>query len=158
MIPLIEKEVVDNKSWLTKEEFIEALIIAQSLPGALAVNTSIFVGYKIAKIKGGITALIGTILPSILIIIGIAVALDNFRDNKYVNLAFAGISGAVPVLVLVAVISISKSFKKSTTNILVCIVVSILLIFYNLSPIIAIIIGISYGLIFCRKKEGQLDE
>lgn len=157
MIPLIEKEVVDNKSWLTKDEFVDALVIAQSLPGALAVNTSIFVGYNIGKIKGGLVALLGTILPSIMIILFIAIALAGFRDNQYVNLAFKGINGAVPVLVLVAIISISKSFKRTTANIIVCIVTCILLIFFKLSPILAIVIGISYGLIFCRKNEDKID-
>ena len=153
MIPLIEKEVVEEKKWLTKDEFMDSLIVAQSLPGAIAVNTSIFVGYKIAKFKGGIIAVLGTILPSIMIIIGVAMFLGDFRDNKYVNLAFKGINGAVPVLVLVAIISLAKSFKKTTMNITVCITMCILLIFFNLNPILAIVIGIIYGVTCCVKKE-----
>ena len=158
MIPLIEKEVVEEKTWLTKDEFMDSLVVAQSLPGALAVNASIFVGYKIAKVKGGLVAMLGTILPSIMIIIGVAMFLADFRENEYVNLVFKGISGAVPVLVLVAIISLSKSFKRTTLNIIVCIAMSVLLIFFNLSPIFAIIIGIVYGLIFCVKKEGEVDD
>ncbi|MGL4760476.1 MAG: chromate transporter [Sarcina sp.] len=153
MIPLIEKEVVEEKGWLTKEEFMDSLVVAQSLPGALAVNTSIFVGYKIAKFKGGLVAVLGTILPSIMIIIGVAIFLADFRENKYINLAFKGISAAVPILVLVAIISLAKSFKRTTLNMIVCIVMSILLIFFNLSPILAIMIGIAYGLICCVQKE-----
>ncbi|MGL4450850.1 MAG: chromate transporter [Sarcina sp.] len=158
MIPLIEKEVVEEKKWLTKDEFIDSLVVAQSLPGAIAVNTSIFVGYRIAKIKGGIIAMLGTILPSIIIIIGVALFLADFRENKYINLAFKGISGAVPILVLVAVISLSKSFKKTTMNIIMCIMICILLIFFNLSPILAIMIGIVYGLTCCVKKEAKIDD
>lgn len=152
MIPLIEKEVVEEKQWLTKNEFMDALVVAQSLPGALAVNTSIFVGYRIAKIKGGITAMLGTILPSIMIIIAVALFLVDFRNNKYVSLAFKGINGAVPILVLVAIISLSKSFEKTTKNIIMCVSMCILLIFFNLSPILAILIGICYGLICCVEK------
>lgn len=153
MIPLIEKEVVDNKGWLTKEEFMDALVVAQSLPGALAVNCSIYVGYKIGKIKGGITALLGTIIPSILIILVIATVLMDLNKNKYVQLAFKGINGAVPVLVLVAIISLAKSFKRTTLNIIMCIVMTILLVFFNLSPVLAIIIGIIYGITMCKPKE-----
>lgn len=156
MIPLIEKEVVDVKKWLSKEEFIDALVVAQSLPGALAVNTAIYIGYKISKIKGAIVALFGTILPSVIIIITIATALDNIRDNKYVDLAFKGISGAVPVLVLIAIISLAKSFKKTTMNIIVCTVMTILLVFFNLNPIIAILFGIFYGITMCKPKKEEV--
>ncbi|MGL4654374.1 MAG: chromate transporter [Sarcina sp.] len=153
MIPLIEKEVVEEKQWLTKSEFMDSLVVAQSLPGALAVNASIFVGYKIAKIRGGIVAMLGTILPSIMIILAVAMFLADFRDNKYINLAFKGINGAVPILVLVAIISLAKSFEKTTKNIVMCIAMCVLLIFFNLSPILVIIIGIMYGLTCCVKKE-----
>ena len=80
MIPLIEEEVVNNKGWLSKEEFVDILIVAQSLPGALAVNTSIFLGYKISGILGAITTLIAVILPSFFIILIIAIFFMQFRE------------------------------------------------------------------------------
>lgn len=153
MIPIIEKEFVDSKKWLTKEEFMDSLVIAQSIPGPMAVNCSVFVGYRVGKIKGALAAVLGTILPSVTIIIIIATMLTNFRENKFVDLAFKGISGAVPVLVLIAVVSLSKSVKKTSMNIIICMVMSILLIFFNLSPAIAIIIGLIYGALFYRPKE-----
>ncbi|MGL5821019.1 MAG: chromate transporter [Sarcina sp.] len=155
MIPLIEKVVVEEREWIDKEEFMEALIIAQSLPGALAVNTSIFVGYKISKIKGALVALLGTILPSISIILIIAMFLMNFRDNLYVNNALKGINSVVPILILIAVTSLSKNFSKTKKNLLVCITVLALLIFLNMSPILAILIGILYGVFFCENKGGS---
>ncbi|MGL4740599.1 MAG: chromate transporter [Sarcina sp.] len=152
MIPLIEKVVVEERAWIDKEEFMDALIIAQSLPGALAVNTSIFVGYKISRIKGALVALLGTILPSITIILIIAMFLMNFRENPYVNDALKGINSVVPVLILIAVTSLSKNFNKTKKNILVCISVLFLLVFFNMSPILAIIIGILYGVFFSKSK------
>lgn len=157
MIPLIEKEVVDSKKWISKEEFMDALVVAQSLPGALAVNTAIYIGYKILKIKGAIVALLGTILPSIIIIIAVASTLDNIRDNKYIDLAFKGINGAVPVLVLIAVVSLSKSLKKTTRNIIVCIIATIFLVFFNLSPVIAILFGIIYGVTMCKPEKEEVE-
>lgn len=152
MIPIIEKEFVESKEWLSKEEFMDSLVIAQSIPGPMAVNCSVFVGYRVGKIKGALAAVLGTILPSISIILIVATVLTNFRENKFVDLGFKGISGAVPVLVLIAIVSLSKSIKKTKINILICVVMSILLIFFNLSPAMAIIIGLAYGAMFYKPK------
>ncbi len=114
MIPLIEEEVVNKNAWISKEDFLDILVISQSFPGALAVNCSTFIGYKISNLPGAIIALLGTILPSFFIILCIAKFFMQFRNNYYVDLVFKGINGAVPVLVLVAVISLSKSIKKIT--------------------------------------------
>jgi len=108
MIPLIQAEVVDNKRWITEDDFLDILVISQSFPGAIAVNTSIFIGYKIQGIRGAVLALLGTILPSFLIILLVASYFMQFRDNYYVNLVFKGISAAVPVMVLIAVVNLSK--------------------------------------------------
>ena len=81
MIPLIEQEVVNNKKWLNKDEFMDVLVVAQSLPGAMAINASIFLGYRIAGILGAISALIAVILPSFIIIILIAAFFMQFRNN-----------------------------------------------------------------------------
>lgn len=112
MIPLIEEEVVNNKKWLEKEEFMDVLVVSQSLPGALAVNCSIFLGYKIGGLIGAIMALLAVILPSFIIIIIIAAFFMQFRNNYYVNAAFKGITAAVPMLVLVGAISLSKGLEK----------------------------------------------
>lgn len=152
MIPIIEKEFVENKKWISKEEFMDSLVIAQSIPGPMAVNCSVFVGYKVDKIKGALAAVLGTVLPSVLIILVVASLLTGIRNNEFVDLGFKGISAAVPVLVLVAITSLSKSIKKNSRNIIICIVMSILLIFFNLSPAIAIVIGLIYGALFCREE------
>ena len=76
MIALIQKEVVDNKKWVDKEEFVDMLALAQSSPGPLAVNTSVFVGYKTAGIKGSIATTLGTVMPSFIIILLVAIFLQ----------------------------------------------------------------------------------
>ena len=152
MIPLIEEEVVNNKRWLSKEEFVDILIVAQSLPGALAVNTSIFLGYKISGILGALTALMAVILPSFFIILIIAIFFMQFRDNYYVNAAFKGITAAVPMLVLVGAISLSKGLSKNIRTILTITIALIALMFFNIHPVLVVVISGVYGAMFLREK------
>lgn len=152
MIPLIEEEVVKNKKWIEKEEFMDVLVVSQSLPGALAVNCSIFLGYKIGGLMGAIMALLAVILPSFTIIIIIAAFFMQFRDNYYVNAAFKGITAAVPMLVLVGAISLSKGLEKNKRTAVTIIIALIALTLFDIHPIIVIIASAIYGIIFLRKK------
>ena len=150
MIPLIEEEVVVNKGWISKEEFLDILVVSQSLPGALAVNTSVFLGYKIGGFIGAMVALLAVILPSFLIILIIAVFFMKFRDNYYVNAAFKGITAAVPMLVLIGAISLSKGLEKNIRTLITIIVGIIALAFFNIHPVLVIIISGLYGVIFLK--------
>lgn len=152
MVPLIEIEVVDKKKWIDKEEFLDTLVIAQSFPGALAVNTSIFIGYRIAGPLGAIVALLGTVLPSLFIIILIASFFMQFRNNYYVDLAFKGISAAVPVLVLIAVVSLSKSIKKNYRNAILILITIVLISLLKIHPVIVILASGIYGVIYYRER------
>ena len=93
MLPLIQREVVD-KGWLSKEDFIDLFSVAQSLPGIFAVNISIFVGYKLKKVPGGIVCALGSILPSFFIILAIALFFTHVQDNIWVEKAFKGLRPA----------------------------------------------------------------
>ena len=95
MIPIIESEVVDKHHWMTKEEFLDAIATTQVCPGALAINMSSLLGYKLAKIPGAIVCTFGASLPSFLIILAIAMFFHQFEDNKVVAAMFAGIRPAV---------------------------------------------------------------
>ena len=152
MIPLIEEEVVNNKKWIEKEEFMDILVVSQSLPGALAVNCSMFLGYKIAGIVGGLVALLAVVLPSFLIILIIAAFFMQFRNNYYVNAAFMGINAAVPLLVLVGAISLGKGLEKNTRTMIIIIISLIALIFFDIHPVIVIVTSAIYGAVFLRKK------
>lgn len=152
MIPLIEEEVVHKKEWLSKEEFVDVLVVSQSLPGALAVNTSIFLGYKISGIVGAIASLIAVILPSFLIILVIAAFFMQFRNNYYVNAAFMGITAAVPMLVLVGAISLSKGVPKNIRSLITIIIALAALIFFDVHPVLVIVVSGGYGALFLRKK------
>lgn len=152
MIPLIEAEVVEKNNWVTKEEFMDMIVISQTFPGALAVNSCLFIGYKIGGIMGAILGVLGVILPSFFIIIAIASLFMRFRNNQYVDLAFNGIRAAVPMLVFTAVISLSKSVKKEWTNLFITLSALVSILFFNVHPVIVIICSGLYGIIFLRKK------
>ncbi|MCR6514710.1 MAG: chromate transporter [Clostridium sp.] len=152
MIPIIEKEVVEKNEWVSKDEFMDMLVVAQSLPGAMSVNTSIFIGYKIGGVLGAVMALLGVALPSFLIILLVATVFMQFRSNYYVNLAFKGISAAVPILVLTGVVSLAKGVDKNKRNIIIFVISLIALIIFKINPIVVIIIAAIFGAIFLKGK------
>ena len=151
MIPIIEEEVVNKRKWITKEEFMDILVVSQSFPGAMAVNCSTFVGYKIGGIIGGIMGLLGVVLPSFIIILIVAAFFMQFRNNYYVDLLFKGISAAVPILVLAGVISLSKGVEKNIRNAIIIVIALIALIIFRINPVIVIIAAAIYGAVFLRK-------
>ena len=152
MIPIIEEEVVNKQGWVSKEEFMDMLVVSQSFPGAMAVNCSIFIGYKISGVIGGVVALLGVALPSFLIILLIATLLMQFRHNYYVNLAFKGISAAVPILVLTGVVSLAKGVNRNLRNGIILVLALLALTLFKINPIIVIVTSAIYGAIFLRKK------
>lgn len=154
MIPLIEREVVDNNKWISKDEFIDIIAISQSFPGARAINSCTFIGYKIGGIAGGILGLLGVALPSFLIILLIALAFSKFRDMYIVELIFNGINAAVPLLILVGVNSLAQVLPKTATNIIIVIITVLLSVFLNVSPVYIILLSAVYG-IFINRKEAE---
>ena len=116
MIPLIEAEVVEKHHWVSKEEFLDLIAIAQSCPGVFAINISIFIGYKLRKIRGALATALGTALPSFLIILFIAMFFHSFEDNPVVASIFRGIRPAVVALIAVPTFNLAKSAKISWSN------------------------------------------
>ena len=152
MIPLIETEVVSKKRWLSKDDFLDIIVISQIFPGAIAVNSSIFIGYRINGLLGAIIGLLGVVLPSFFIILVIAIFFMKFRDYYYVELVFKGISAAVPMLILMAVVSLSTSLKKSYGNLIIILSSLASILFLNVHPVIVILLSGLYGIIFLGKK------
>ncbi len=111
MLPLIEREVVDNKRWIGGEDFLNVLAIAQSLPGPIAVNTAVFVGYQIRGLAGAVVATLGTVMPSFLCMAIIASFFAGLRDNPTVAAVFTGIRPAVAALVAASLWSLGKKAK-----------------------------------------------
>ena len=158
MIPLIEREVVDRHKWISKEEFLDELAVAQSLPGILAVNVAVLVGNKLRGIKGSLSAAIGTILPSFVIILLIAMFFVNIYDNPTVISIFKGIRPAVVALIIVPVITSAKSARLNRYTFLIPVAVALAIWLCGVSPIYCIIAGglggYVYYIIASRKKKG----
>jgi chromate transporter len=150
MIPLIEKEVVDNKQWLDRKSFLDLIAVAQSVPGVFAVNMAIFVGYKLKGVKGSIITALGTILPSFITILAIALFLYGFKDNELIIKIFKGIRPAVVALIAVPVLTTAKTAGITYKTVVIPVVTALLIWLLNVSPIYivmaAIIAGVSYQL------------
>ena len=139
MIPLIEAEVVDRYKWLTKEDFLDLIAIAQSCPGVFAINMSTYIGYKIRKTPAAIVATLATALPSFLIILLIAMFFRYFKDNKVIAAAFAGIRPAVVALIAVPTFNLARSAKINLANCWIPIIGAFAKWLLGVNPIWAII-------------------
>lgn len=113
MIPLIQKETVENKKWITDDDILEIIAIAESTPGPVAINSATFVGYRTAGFWGAVFATLGVVLPSFAIILAIAYLLDNFMEIKAVQYAFKGINAGVLALLFKALWNMYKKSPKS---------------------------------------------
>ena len=139
MVPLIENEIVTKRIWIAQEDFVDLLAISQSATGILAVNISIFIGYKFRGIRGSIITALGTILPSFIIILAIALFFHNFKDNVIVERIFKGIRPAVVALIAVPSFSMAKSARINRYTIWIPIVAALLIWLLGFSPIWIII-------------------
>ena len=146
MLPLIQREVVD-RGWMTKQDFIDVFAVTQSLPGIFAVNISIFVGYRLKKTKGAICCALGTILPSFLIILAIAMFFTQVKDNEWVEKAFKGLRPAVVALIVVPCITTARSIKLSYKQLIIPIGAALLIWLGGISPAWIIIAAIAGGII-----------
>ncbi len=141
MLPMLQRELVDNRKWVSEEELMDYFAIGQCTPGVIAVNTGTFVGHKIKGILGGIAATLGVIAPSILIITIISAFISNFADLEIVKYAFNGIRVCVCVLIFNAVIKLLKNalIDKWATGIFL--LVFVLSMFFDVSAAILIVIA-----------------
>ena len=149
MISIIEAEVVDKKKWIDKQEFLDLLAVAQSCPGVFAINISIFIGYKLRKIKGAMCTSLGTALPAFLIILLIAMFFQQFENNEIVESIFRGIRPAVVALIAVPTFNLARSANVKLTNCWIPIIGALAIWKFGVSPIIIIIVaglcGYLYG-------------
>lgn len=156
MIPLIEREVVDRYRWIEKRDFVDLLAIAQSSPGVLAVNMSIFIGYKLRGVRGSVAAAVGNVLPSVVIILLIALFFNKFREYEVVNNVFMGIRPAVVALIASPVFSVAKSAKIGWTNVWIPLLSALLIVSFGVSPIYIILIAGIGGFLWGRVKGGRV--
>lgn len=151
MIPQIEAEIVDKRQWMKREEFIDLIAIAQTCPGALAVNMSVFIGYRLRRLAGAICTTVGVALPSFAIILLIAMFFHRFQDNAVVASMFNGIRPAVVALIAAPVFSLAKSARIALTNCWIPVGSALLIWLLGVNPIYVLVVagmcGYLYGLL-----------
>lgn len=145
MLPMLTKEIVEDKKWATTEEILNYFAIGQCTPGIIAINTSTFIGTKRKGAVGGFVATLGMITPSLIIILAIAAVLSQIMEYEIVAHIFAGIRVGVAVLVTEALIGILKSGIKDLFGIIFYAVILIFCFLLNPSPVYVVIIGIIVG-------------
>ena len=149
MIPLIEQKVVDEKHWVGHDELVDLIAVAQSCPGVFAVNISIFIGYKQKGVWGAFLSTLGACLPSFIIILLIAFAFMQFRDNPWVEKFFKGLRPAVVALIAAPVFRMAKSSHINRYNVWIPVMAALAIWLMGVSPIYIILIaglgGYAYG-------------
>lgn len=153
MLPMLEKEVVNNKHWATEEELMDYYAIGQCTPGIIAINTATFIGYKVKGIPGAIFATLGVIAPSLVIITVIAAFISNFIELEFVKSAFAGIRACVCILILNAVVKLAKKALVDKATVVLFLIILALSLFTDISPAILVVIAGAAGIILKGKKE-----
>lgn len=152
MLPIIERELVQDKKWMTMEEILESYSVAQSLPGVIASNTAVFVGYRLAGFWGAVISVLGVITPSILIILGIAAVFTQIENLEIVQKAFKGIRIAVLALLCLSMVRMLKASIVDWVTLVIAIAGFLFVMFFGGSPIIVIIASGVLGALFFRKR------
>ena len=156
MIPLMEQEIVDKRKWLNKEEFMDTMSLAQSMPGVFAVNMATNVGFRTRGFVGAFTAIMGNVLMPILLILVLAIFFRQFSDNPVVESIFKGIRPAVVALIAAPVFNMAKTAKISWSNFWIPVAATLLIWLLGVSPVIIILVaglgGFIYGKIKGRKE------
>lgn len=154
MIPILETEMVEKKKWIDKEKIVDIFAVSQSVPGAIAVNSSIFLGYQVAGIAGAVAAMLGMVVPTFIIIIILGMVLVTFQSNHYVQAALKGIRPVVVALIASAAYKMGKvSIVDKTCWILFSISVLILLTFPKLNIVLIILFGALAGIVIINVRE-----
>lgn len=151
MVAVIERELVTKRKWITDEELLDMIAVAESTPGVIAVNSATFVGYKLRGFLGALVSTIGVVLPSFVLISLIALVFEWFLGFEIIQFAFKGANAAVAVLILNAALKLFKKCEKSAYTYIalaLAIVLGLIFMIFSISTVIIIIIGLIIGVVY----------
>lgn len=158
MIAILEEELISKKKWITEQDMLDMLVIAESTPGVIAVNTATSVGYKVRGVVGALLATLGVVLPSFCIIFGLSFAINAFKNNEWYQAAFRGIQACVTVLIVNAFTKLAKQLKMDAFSVIMLVAAFCVVVFTDFNVIFVILIGgvagVAYSLItekLCKK-------
>ena len=153
MLSMIEREIVDRKGWIDREEFMNMIALAQAAPGLIAVNSAIFIGWRIGGWRGVIATVLGAVLPSFLIILAIAMVFQNYKDLPAVEAVFKGVRPAVVALIAAPLIRMAYSAKITWATAIIPIAGALLIWLGGLSPVWIIFVTVVATLLYTYLKE-----
>lgn len=145
MLPIIQRELVDKQGWLKEEDFIDMIGLTQSAPGPVAVNSAIYLGYRLSGLGGALASVTGAVLPSLLTIMTIAWALSRYNLDL-LNHAFAGVRPTVVSLITYAAWTMGKKVLKTPRKVAMAVIATALIIAFKLHPALLIVSGALIGL------------
>lgn len=158
MIPLIHREMVEKRAWIEDREIVDVLALAQSVPGAIAINAATLIGKRLAGNRGGLVATVGVILPSFLVITLIAAFFGHFQDEPVVKAAFLGIRPAVAALMVLAVWKVGKSSIKDALGWIIAVTTFALVVFLSVPAVYAILGAAVFGILLHFIVPGASDK
>jgi len=159
MLPILDRELADNKKWLTSEELMDYYAIGQSTPGIIAVNVATFCGYKRSGIAGGIIATLGIVCPSIIVITLIAHLINSFNEIVYVKKALMGINAAVAANLTFAFFNLTKKAVKNLLGIVIFVLAFVSVYFFKVEIFIIVLVSIAIGVsLYYIKKHDKGEE
>lgn len=153
MIPLIQHEVIHRRRWIEERDFLDLLTLAQTAPGPIALNTAVFVGYKRRGYLGALSAIMGVIVPSFLVILVVAIFFASIRDNAYVDAAFKGMRPAVVALIVAPIIGLTKGMRWWLVA--VALAVALVVWYFGVSPVWFLIAGAVMGACVVAWRGGE---
>lgn len=157
MIPLIRRELVEKKRWLTEAEFVDLLALAQSSPGPIAINTCVICGFKVFGLPGAIVGALASALPSFVSIVAVAAVFIRFKDSREVEAVFRGIRPAIFGLLVAAIFQVGRSCVRTRRDLAIFVSTVVLLVFLKINPMMVVLLAAITGLALgqlARKKEG----
>ena len=158
MIPLIQREAVDKHGWVTEDDILDIIAIAESTPGPIAINSATFVGYRACGVLGSVAATLGVVLPSFVLIFAISFVLRQFQELKAVQYAFQGIRAGVLALLCKALWGMYKKNKKNWASYIVMAGSFVLTAIVDVS-VLPVLIGCAvFGLVTARLMKGQVEK
>lgn len=156
IVPLMKKKFVDNLKWIDEEEMINMVAIAQSSPGAIAVNASILVGYRLAGIVGALIATIGTVLPPLIILTAISFFYQEFSDNAIINALLKGMQAGIAAVIIDVVLGLAGNIikKKEILSFFIMIGAFVATFYFNLNVVYIILFCglIGAGMVIYKEK------
>lgn len=158
MLPILRREIVEKYKWMSEEQVMDFYAISQGLPGIIAINVAVFIGYTRQRVLGAITAAFGMVTPSVVIITIIAMFLSNFQDNVYVRHALSGVSVCVCALILDAVVGMWKKGVKDKFGIFLFTMMLLIMTFTSISPILLVIVSAISGIVYKRYLSNKEDK